>query len=217
MEKQKTSIYHIICAAFCVIAVVSNIISAKMVKVPFFKDFSIPAGLLIYPLTFLLSNLVTEIYGKAQARLMVYIALGMNALTLGIIQMALILPANQGQSAFQATMELGGLRIFSSLSAYILAQIVDIQLYALVGRWTGPRFLWLRNNVSTLASQMVDTVVIDLIFFYWGLGMELTQVLPIMLFSYTYKTLFSAANTPLLYLFVFIIKKNKEKFRGFTQ
>lgn len=197
---------RIISAAFCVIIVVSNMISAKMVKLPFLHDFFIPAGLIIYPFTFLLSNLVTEIYGKKQAELMVYIAFGMNVLTFGIIQIALMLPAGtmEEQKAFQAVMGLGGLRIFSSLAAYMIAQLVEIQLYALLKRWTG--FLWLRNNGSTWVSQMIDTVVIDMIFLFWGLDIGINQVVTIMLFSYLYKALFSVAATPLLYLCVFLMR-----------
>lgn len=212
MDKSKHSnlIYQIVSAAFCVMVVVANIVSAKMVKMPFFQQISIPAGLVIYPLTFLLSNFVTEIYGKAQARLMVYMALAMNVLSLCIIQIALVLPADtlEGQTAFHAIMGLAGVRIFASLAAYVIAQIVDIQLYALIRNWTGMRFLWLRNNGATLLSQMVDTVVIDLIFLYWSLGMPLTQVLAIILFSYVYKVVFSLANTPLLYLFVSLINRS---------
>jgi uncharacterized integral membrane protein (TIGR00697 family) len=208
-------LYQTICAAFCVIVVVSNIISAKMVALPFGGDLSFPAGLLTYPITFLLSDLVTEIFGAKRAKLMVYIALGMSLLSFGIIQFALALPTNTvgEQTAFQSTMGLSGIRIFSSLTAYIAAQIAAIQLYALIKRWTGLRFLWVRNNGSALISQIVDTIIIDLLFLYWGLGMEMAQVLPIMLFSYAYKALFSAASTPLFYLCVFLIRKGN-RIRG---
>lgn len=174
----RTILYQVISAVFCVIAILSNIISAKMISIPFFHDYSIPAGLITYPITFLLANLVTEFYGKNFAKLMIYIALGMNLLSFGIIQLALILPAQSmtNQESFQAIMGLGGLRFFSSLTAYILAQIVDIKLYSLIKRMTGSRFLWLRNNLSTWTSQIIDTFVIDLIFLYWGLGMGFKQV-----------------------------------------
>ena len=86
-------LYQVICASFCVIVVVSNILSAKMVALPFFA-LSIPAGLIAYPLTFLLSDLVTEIFGARRAKLMVYIALAMNLLIFGMIQVALLLPDN---------------------------------------------------------------------------------------------------------------------------
>lgn len=206
-SRSKT-IYLTLCAAFCVLVVISNIISAKMIQLPFMQNFSVPAGLITYPLTFLLSDLVTEIFGSKKAKLMVYIALGMNLLSFGIIQLALMLPnaIEAQQTAFQAILGLSSLRIFSSLTAYIVAQIVDIQLYALIKTRTGSRFLWLRNNGSTCLSQVVDTVIIDMIYLYWGLGMNMANVLPIMMISYSYKAFFSIASTPLFYLCVFLVK-----------
>lgn len=204
------TLYDILSAAFCVIVVLSNIISAKMVPMPFLDNFSIPAGLITYPLTFLISDLVTEVYGAAKAKLMVYIAFSMNILSFAIIQVSLMMPAAnpEDQLAFQSILGLSGLRIFSSLTAYLVSQIVDIQLYATIRKWTGPRFLWLRNNGSTCASQIVDTVIVDIIFLYWGLGMSLGQVWTIMVFSYAYKAMFSVANTPLFYLCVYLAKRN---------
>lgn len=201
-------IYYLISSTFCVIVVLSHIISAKMIVLPSL-DFSIPAGLIIYPLTFLLSNLITEFFGAKKAKLMVFTAMAMSLLSFVIIELALWLPANSQniQDEFENVFGLSRLRIFSSLTAYFLAQIVDIQLYALIKKWTGQRFIWLRNNASTCISQMVDTIAIDIIFLYWGLNMEFKQVVPIMIFSYLYKTLFSFLTTPLLYFCVFIIKK----------
>lgn len=169
---------------FCLIAVLSNIISAKMIELPYI---SIPAGLLTYPITFLLSNLVNEIYGPQMAKRMVYQAFALNLLTLGVIQ---LIPG----------FELSALRIFSSLAASIAAQIAEIQIYAFIRRRTGPRLLWLRNNSSTCASQLIDTVIVDLLYFYWGLGMGWNEVMPIILFSYLYKSFFSFLNTPFFYL-----------------
>ena len=158
-----------------------------MVILPFLA-ISIPAGLVTYPLTFLLSDLVTEIYGAKMAKMMVYIALGMNLLSFGIIQLGILLPTAgiEEQKAFDGVLGLSGLRIFSSLISYLTSQLVDIKLYAAIKRWTGSKFLWLRNNASTCISQLVDTVMIDLIFLWWGLGMNMVEILPIMIFSYLY-------------------------------
>jgi queuosine precursor transporter len=211
MNKEKScdlqTLYQIISAAFCTIVVISNIISAKMIALPY-VDFSIPAGLITYPLTFILSDVVTEIFGAKKAKLMVYIALVMSVLSFVMIHFTLMLPTDilETETAFQSVLGLSGLRIFSSLTAYIIAQVADIQLYAWIKRWTSPRFLWLRNNGSTCISQMIDTVVIDTIFLYWGLEMSLVQIMPIMVFSYAYKVFFSIACTPLFYLFIFMIR-----------
>lgn len=160
----------------------------------------------------MLSDLVTEIFGAKKAKLMVYIALAMSLLSFGMIQVALIFPGSSidEQIAFQTVLGLSGLRIFSSLISYVTSQLVDIQLYALIKRWTGPNFLWVRNNGSTCASQIVDTAMIDLIFLWWGLGMPMVEVMPIMLFSYAYKAIFSVACTPLFYFLVFLIRGTRQ-------
>jgi uncharacterized integral membrane protein (TIGR00697 family) len=204
-------IYHIISATFCVIVVLSNIISAKLVALPY-VGFSIPAGLITYPFTFLLSGLVTEFFGTKKASFMVYVALGMNLVCFGIIELALWLPSETPEdlSAFQAVLGLSGLRIFASLVAYTLAQLADIHLYAWIKVWTGPRFLWLRNNGSICLSQLIDTLAIDLIFLYWGLGIDIQQVVSVMAFSYVYKAVFSLLSTPLFYVCVFVLQKKKE-------
>jgi queuosine precursor transporter len=211
-SKKLFTLYQVICAAFCTIVVLSNIFSAKMVPLPFF-DFSIPAGLIVYPLTFLLSDLVTEIYGPKRAKRMIYTALGMSLLSFILIQAVLLLPNAEikQQSAFETVLGLSSLRIFSSLAAYMTSQIVDIYMYALIKRKTRFNFLWLRSNGSTWISQIVDTVVIDILFLYWGLGFGVMEVLPIMLFSYAYKAFFSVACTPLFYLCVYAIRKKRDE------
>jgi queuosine precursor transporter len=209
--KSLEALYFALASAFCVIVVMSNIISAKMVRLPFF-DFSIPAGVVTYPLSFFLSDLITEIFGPKRAKQMVYVTFAMSFISFGMIELALILPADkiETQRAFQAILGLSGLRIFSSLIAYGTSQLADIQLYALIKRWTGPRFLWLRNNLSVCLSQMIDTFLVDMIFLYWGLGIALPQVGHIMLFSYLYKALFSVVCTPAFYFSVFAIKRKYE-------
>lgn len=199
--KSRETFYQIISATFSVIVIISNLLSAKMVLLPWI-ELMIPVGLITYPLTFLISDLVTEIFGAKRARLMIYVTLGMNLLSLGMIQIGLWLPTTDliQQSAFQTVLGLSGVRIISSLASYAVSQVVDVQLYATIKRWTGSRWLWLRNNGSTCISQVVDTIMIDLIFLWWGIGMSMTEIFPIMLFSYLYKAVFSFACTPLFYI-----------------
>ena len=201
--------YQIISTAFCLIAVISNIISTKMVHLPYLHAISMPAGLITYPVLFILTDLVTELFGPAKARFMVYLALAMNLLCLGIIQLVLILPSPnpEEQIAFQVVLGLSGWRIFSSLTAYSIAQIIDIRLYAWIKSRTGSRLLWLRNNGSTCIAQLVDTILVDLIYFYFGLEMAFAAIIPIMILSYTYKTCFNLVSTPLFYLMVYLSKR----------
>lgn len=201
--------HQILSTTFCILVVLSNIVSAKLVKVPFTSDFYIPAGLLIYPLTFLITDLVTELYGAVQARQMVYLSLGMSLVALLIITFVMLLPYayEEDRQAFQKVMGLSGLRILSSLAAYFISQILAIQMYAQINAWTKGKFLWLRSGVSTYLSQMIDTIVIDLLYLYCGLGMELPQVFFVMLFSFSYKFIFTLVNIPLFYAFLFWAKQ----------
>jgi len=203
------ALYSFLVASFAVIVVLSNILSAKMVLLPW-VCVSVPAGLLIYPITFFISDLVTEFFGMKRAKFMVMVALGMSLLSFGLIQLTLLLPTDSNQIAFHAVLGLSGLRIFSSLISYIVAQIVDIQVYATIKRWTGSKWLWLRNNGSTCLSQLIDTLMIDLIYLWWGCHMPFKTVVPIMLFSIAYKTFFSIAGTPLFYFFIFALKKRNK-------
>lgn len=209
-------VYQSLSASFCVIVVVSNILSAKMVPLPLIP-LAVPAGLITYPLTFLLSDLVTEVFGAARAKQMVYVALGMSLLSFALVQLGLILPsAGPDEQAFHAVLGLSSLRIVASLASYLVSQLVDIRLYAAIKRQTGPGLLWLRNNGSTCLSQLVDTLMIDCIVLWWGLGMPISDVLPIMGFSYLYKAFFSLACTPLFYYLVWLangMRQNRFQFQ----
>lgn len=202
-------LYLTIVLAFCILVVISNLISAKLVTIPFF-NFILPAGLITYPITFIMSDFVTEIFGIKKAKLMIHLTLAMNLLAFAIIEIALLLPAVDERTgiAFQSILGLSGLRIFASIVGFICSQMIDVQMYALIKHWTGSKFLWLRNNGATCIAQFVDTVIIDMLYLYWGLQMNLSSVIPIMLLSYLYKMTFSVACTPLFYLSVYLSNKN---------
>ena len=127
------TISHGLVACFAVVVVVSNILSAKIVVIPLI-DIAVPAGLIAYPFTFLVSDLVTEIFGPKRARYMIYLALTASLISFLMIGIALFLPSQQSieTQAFQLTLGLSGLRTFSSMLAFTVAHIVDIQLYALI-------------------------------------------------------------------------------------
>lgn len=208
-DARRSFIYYLVNSLFCVVVIISNIISTKMVKLPYFQDVSIPAGLITYPLTFFISDFVTEIYGMRKAKEMVYHAFAMSIVAFLIIQAALLLPSPtlENQLSFERVFGLNGVILMASLTAYILSQIVDIQLYAFIKKWTGENHLWIRNNGATLVAQFVDTIIVNMIYLKLGAGLEMAQVLPIMIFSYVYKCAFSLAFTPFFYFIVYVFKK----------
>ncbi|OJU80571.1 MAG: hypothetical protein BGO10_10700 [Chlamydia sp. 32-24] len=209
MNSYKTNLLIFFNVCFSTVVIISNILSAKMTHLPI-VDFSIPAGSLTYPLTFFITGLVTEIYGAKQAKLMVYNTFAMSIFTMILIYFVIKLPHIEGsQSAFEEVMGLSHIRIFSSLSAYLISQTVDIRTYAYIKKLTGDKFLWLRNNGSIFLSQFIDTMVVDLIYLYWGLSYPLSLVFLIALTTFFYKITLSFLTTPLFYFFHFITTNKK--------
>jgi uncharacterized integral membrane protein (TIGR00697 family) len=209
LSGRSLTLYHWLATSFCLIVVVSNVISAKMVPLPFFDNFLIPAGLITYPFTFILSDLVTELYDAAHAKRMVLLALGISLLAYLLFQLAMWLPSSDKEvhAAFHIVFGWNGLLVAASLAAFVTAQILDVQIYAWIKKWTGTGQLWLRNNGSTLLSQVVDTLMVNMIHLFWARSFPLETVLQIMALGYAYKAALSVANTPIFYLLVFFSKK----------
>lgn len=203
------AIYYVTSSVFCVFVIASNIVSTKLFKLPFFYNFSIPAGLITYPLTFFLSDFITEIYGAKRAQKMVYHAFAMSIITYLIIKIAIVLPSPslENQLHFEEVLGLSGVVLMGSLTAYIFSQTIDIRLYTWIKKRTGESHLWLRNNGSTLIAQILDTTIMNMIHLKLGLEMEMSQIFPIMIFSYLYKCSFSLLLTPLFYFTVFVFKQ----------
>lgn len=209
LSGKSLALYQGVSALFCTTVVVSNLISAKMVQLPLFEGFSVPAGLLTYPLTFILSDLATELFDSRLAKQMVYHALGASLLAYALIMLAMWLPGSEHEAslAFREVFGWNGLIVSASLTAFVTAQLLDVRLYAWIKQWTGDHHLWLRNNGSTLLSQFVDTLLVNIIHLYLGRGMPMNTVVQIMLFAYTYKALLSMINTPLYYFLVSYSKR----------
>ena len=137
----------------------------------------------------------------------------MSLVMLAITQLALALPpsdfwANERlgmatpdmQQAFEATFALQGLLLFSSMLAYLVAQLFDVRLYHFWWRVTGGKHMWIRNNGSTAVSQLVDTLIVNSIFLRGALGMEWGPIFEIIIAVYLCKLVLAALDTPLIYL-----------------
>ncbi len=215
-------IYLLLAATFVVLLVLTNIIGIKLFRAPFNPDFALTTGILTYPFTFLVTDLVSEIYGKKRADFMVLIGFLMSLVMLGIVQMAIHVEPHpywvpgdgaffptegEYQHAFQSVFALNGVLLFGSMSAYACAQLTDNYLYHFWKRVTKGKHLWLRNNGSTWISQLVDTAVVNSILFYVGFGMEFMVGVKIMATIYVYKLAIAAVDTPLIYAGVYGIKR----------
>ena len=214
--------YTAIASLFCICLVLTNTIGHKLIAIPFF-NFAVPAALLVYPLTFVLSDVVNEIYGRQKASFMVLLGFFSSIFVMCVIRIVLILPGHSYwhvpknpwgfssvadyQNAFEGIFAVNPTIVFSSMIAFLCGQFLDISCFQKIRKLTQNRFMWLRNNVSTMLSQLVDTIIISGLILFYGLRVNFIHGIEIMMASYLFKVLASIATTPLFYALVFSLRR----------
>ena len=210
-------IYLFLAALFITSLVVSNLIFQKFFfwypfSVRLFGSnlFELSVGILPYPITFLITDLISEIYGKKKANQVVTAGIFASFFSIVILLIAQAVPAIPASPVDDATFDkvfaLSPLAVLASMLAYLFAQYIDIRIYHFWKNLTRGKMLWLRNNFSTFASQFIDTFTVILLLCSFG-------VLPWSLFwgllvsGVLFKILVAALDTPLLYLLVFLFRK----------
>lgn len=210
-------IYILLGALFITSLVVSNLIFQKFfywypldVEVFGSKLFEISVGILPYPITFLITDLISEIYGKKRANDVVVVGIFASMFSVLIIYIADIVPALSNSpiqdDVFSNVFGRTILAVGASMFAYLFAQFIDIRIYHFWKQLTKGKHLWLRNNFSTWLSQFVDTFsVVALLCFF--------EILPwssfkgLLISGFLFKVIVAACDTPFLYLGVYLFKK----------
>lgn len=205
-------IYLVLAALFIASLVASNLIFQKFFYFDFFgwHTFEISVGILPYPLTFLITDTISEIYGKKKANLVVTAGIFASAFSLFIILVSEAVPATAwspiNDETFNLVFGATGIAVFASMAAYLLAQYVDIQIYHFWKQLTKGKHLWLRNNFSTFSSQFIDTLAVLALLCSFG-KIEWSNFYTLLLSGFLYKVLVAVLDTPVLYAIVFGLKK----------
>jgi uncharacterized integral membrane protein (TIGR00697 family) len=155
-------------AIFVSCLLLGDVIGGKTIPTPLGP---ISVGIIPFPVTFLLTDIVNDFYGRRGARFLTLLGFAMAVLAWIILQLGTILPAHQSTYFTQAEFSKifgGSAQLFvASMIAYLLGQFLDIQVFQFWKALTQSKHLWLRATGSTLLSQIVDTVVINVIFWAW--------------------------------------------------
>ena len=205
-------IYLTLAALFITSLVVSNLIFQKFFSWDFFgiHTFEISVGILPYPLTFLVTDLISEIYGKKKANQVVIAGIFASFFSLLIIYVSDMAPATSwspvGDKLFSKVFGLSMIAVFSSMIAYLLAQFVDIKIYHYWKKVTKGKHLWLRNNFSTITSQFLDTFSVLFLLCSFGV-IEWSLFAMLLLNGFLFKVMVALLDTPVLYLGVFYFRK----------
>jgi queuosine precursor transporter len=173
---------------------------------------SLTCGVLLWPLEFIMTDIVNEYYGPKAVRRISYIAIALIAYGFCMFYMAMHVPAadfwyDEGgpgvpnlSLAFNAVFGQGMWIIVGSIIAFFVAQIVDVTVFHKIKKVTGERKVWLRATGSTLVSQLVDSFIVLFIAFYIGKDWTIQKVLAICMVNYVYKCVVAILLTPLIYL-----------------
>ena len=217
-KSQAQIIYLILAALFIASLVTSNLIFQKFFYwYPFnseifdVKLFEVSVGLLPYPITFLITDILSEIYGKKKANHVVIAGIFASFFSLGIIYVSMAVPSTSWSAVSDTTfIEVFGsapLAVLASMMAYLFAQFIDIQVYHFWKNLTKGKHLWLRNNFSTFSSQIIDTLTVLILLCSFDI-IAWDKFLGLLISGVVFKIMIAALDTPILYAVVFFFRKH---------
>lgn len=199
-ESRKLYIY--LAAIFTTALVVCNLVANKFITIDLgFKTFVISAGVLPYPITFLITDILSEIYGKKKTSRVVWAGFGASFFAIVMLLLAQQFEAIESSpvddETFNTVFGNSWRVIFASMIAYLSAQLIDVRIYHFWKQKTRGKHLWLRNNFSTVFSQLVDTTLVVLVLFA-GVKSN-SELIQLILDGWLFKMLCAFVDTPLLY------------------
>ena len=207
IHKKIEYLYIILASVFIASLVSCNLIFQKFFQIeiwlPFIGNYTFEqsVGLLPYPITFLVTDIISEIYGRNKANRVVTTGLISSLFMLLIVTMADLIPmapwSPVDSSTFNKVFGLSAAAVFASMLAYLVAQYIDIRVFHFWKNLTNGKHLWLRNNASTVFSQLIDTTLVICVLFIgvWPSN----QIFQAVIDGWTFKMLCALIDTPIFY------------------
>ena len=233
MKDKSTRLFYILGAFFLANAILAEFIGVKIFSLEGTLgvkplsitllgienlSFNLTAGVLLWPVVFIMTDIINEYFGRKGVRFLTFTAAGLILYAFLMVYFAIRLsPADfwierttsnstiNMDAAFNAIFGQGLWIIVGSLVAFLIGQLVDVTVFHLVKAKTGSHKIWLRATGSTLVSQFIDSFVVLFIAFYIGAGWDLKLVIAIGMMNYAYKFLIAVALTPVLYIIHYLV------------
>jgi len=201
-KNQEFHLFIILTAMFIAALITCNLIANKFVEINLgFKTFIVSAGILPYPLTFLITDILSEIYGRKMTNKVVISGFFASLMVLIFLWLGSQASAIQGSpisdDTFNLVFQNAWRVIAASMVAYLSAQFLDVRLFHFWKNLTKGKHLWLRNNASTIGSQLVDTTLVICVLFVgvWPAG----QIVQAIIDGWLFKILCAFIDTPIFY------------------
>ena len=200
-----TPTFMVVTALFVTCLITANIIAVKLVVI---FGHVLPAAIIIFPLSYIIGDILTEVYGYRQARAVIWLGFLCNLVAVAAIWVGgFMTPASfwGGQDAYDSILGYTPRLLMASFAAYLLGELANSTILAKMKIWTQGRWLWSRTISSTIVGQGLDSAVFITLAFAGG---EVALV-RLILTQWTAKVIYEAAATPLTYLVVGWIKRRE--------
>lgn len=187
----------IIISIFIASLLIANVVTGKILNI---FGLIVPGAFLLYAFTFLMTDLISELYGKKEANQLVFAGFIASVFASIMILLTQFLPvapfAKDVQTAYEKLLGMNIRFVFASMVAYYISQSWDVWFFHYLGKKTNGKHKWLRNNMSTMTSQAIDTAIFIILAF----GGDVPNLLWMVASQYIVKMIIAALDTPIFYL-----------------
>ena len=213
LKSRKDIVFLTLAGFFITNAIVAELIGGKLVQ--FFGLFTQSIGIILWPVIFLLTDLINEYYGKDGVKKLTYITVVLILFTFIILSVALNMEATSfspvSDDAFRSVFGQSQWIIVGSIVAFLFSQLIDVYVFLALKKVTGHKHIWIRATGSTMVSQLVDTFVVQFIAFVLPGKWPFTDFLVNASWGYAFKLLVALALIPLIYVGHYFIGKYLKK------
>jgi queuosine precursor transporter len=208
INNRKDLLFLIMAGFFITNAIVAELVGGKLIV--FFGTFTQSLGIMLWPVVFVLTDLINEHFGKAGVKKLTYITVGLIIYTYLLISLGIVIPA----TPFSPVNDENFSRVFGqsqwimigSVTAFLLSQLIDVYIFWFFKKITGDKHIWLRATGSTAVSQLVDTFTVQYIAFVIPGVWTLHDFSVNATWGYSFKLLIALCLTPLIYIGHYLIK-----------
>ena len=209
LRTKKEIVYVILAGIFITNAVTAELIGGKLIQV---GPFVLSMGILPWPIVFIVTDLINEYFGKQGVKRLSLITAGLISYCFIILFFAMKIPEAKGISpvsneAFKQVFGQSNLIIIGSITAFLVAQFLDVTFFNYFKEKTGDKMLWLRSTGSTVFSQLIDSFVVGGVAFYLPGIWTTSQYIEFSFTGYAFKLVIAVLLTPLIYLGHYLIEK----------
>ncbi len=200
--------FVIVAAVFVTCLIISNIVAVKLISV---EGIVVTAAITIFPISYIIGDVLTEVYGYRQARRVIWLGFGCNLIATAAIMIGQWLPAAsfwQGQKAYEAILGYAPRLLLASFVAYLIGEFTNAYILAKMKIMTQGRWLWTRTIGSTVVGQGLDSVVFATIAFIGVIPFD--ALLVTIVSQWLIKTAYETLATPFTYLVVGFLKRREQ-------